>query len=329
MAGDDHIQAHSHAIHIVMAVYQPQMEALERQVQSVLGQTAVDVRLYLFADGPDALPAGMGKMFARDKRIEYLNFETNRGPADTFLEGLARVLPANLGNDGLFAFADQDDVWHPHKLAATARMLRSESLSAVHADARLVDGAGRVISSSMFAFEARDSAPDLERLFFRNNVTGMTLLLSSDAARAICDLRAYRPAGMLHDHFAALVASSIKGLGFLDLPCVDYIQHGANAIGAKPASSRLQRLARLRSGMEPAREYLRQGEDFFAALEQSDWLSPDGRREVNDLRSRLQSGGTKGLFDAAHLLRRMRVTNPVATRLALEKLRLARREKAL
>jgi glycosyltransferase involved in cell wall biosynthesis len=171
-------------IEVVMAIYRPNMAALERQVASVLAQQGCRVRLHLFADGPMPELADVARLAQRDDRICLTAFPQNRGAAATFCEGLAAVA-AMPGEGRCFAFCDQDDVWHTDKLARSLARLSAQGADGVHGDVRVVDAAGTVIAPSAFALEGRVPTGDPAALFFRNNATGMTMLLGEALARRV------------------------------------------------------------------------------------------------------------------------------------------------
>ncbi len=259
------------AIHIVMGVWRPDRELLERQLASIAAQTHRPLSLHACLDGPEALDAaGRAALAAalegRHVALEVHTAEANRGVARNVLAGLGRAVAA-AGPDALFAFADQDDRWAPDKLARQAEVLGEPGVALCHHDARLVDRRGIETAPSMFALERRIAEPDPVDLFFVNGVTGMTAAMTREtAARVARGMPAGTP--ILHDHWAALVAMACGRLRRIEAPLADYVQHGANQIGAgrKPPiawsrglSETRGTLARLRSGFEGRRA-------VFAAL---------------------------------------------------------------
>ena len=127
------------AVAVVMAVYRPDLSSLERQVETILAQSDVDIRLIAMLDGPGAEVPGLDAILSQDKRIETIGSASQRGAAETFIAGVERALADNwVGqNRAAIAFADQDDVWHSGKLAATLGAMRAEQSSAAHCDLRL------------------------------------------------------------------------------------------------------------------------------------------------------------------------------------------------
>jgi glycosyltransferase involved in cell wall biosynthesis len=171
------------------------------------------------------------------------------GVVGNFADGLANA------RGDLIALSDQDDVWHPGKLAAiTAALDADPDLLLVHTDARLVDASGaptgltllqalEATAGERVALEHGDAFATLLR---RNLVTGATVVLR----RGLVDVALPVPEGWVHDEWLAAIAAAIGGLRLLPEPLIDYRQHGANQIGARrPTMS--DRWAKLREPREP------------------------------------------------------------------------------
>ena len=149
----------------------------------------------------------------------------------------------------LIALSDQDDVWHPDRVArAVAEFAARPEVDLVAAEARLVDDAGAPLGASLFETLGVDAATrerlvsaPLEELLKRNVVTGATMMVT----RRLVQRAVPFPASWVHDEWLAVVASVGGGLAVVDEPVIDYRQHGGNQIGV----SRLGpggKLARLR-----------------------------------------------------------------------------------
>lgn len=135
------------------------------------------------------------------------------------------------------AFADQDDIWEPGKLAAQLTLMREleyrhgrETPLLVHSDLALCDGRGRIISSSLWSYQRL--CPDIQsfsRLLVQNNITGCTVMINA----ALKKLAFPVPEdAVMHDWWLALVASAVGKIAFVRTPLVCYRQHGRNQMGA-------------------------------------------------------------------------------------------------
>jgi hypothetical protein len=286
-------------IHVVLAVFKPDMSALERQIGSVLAQQGCAVHVHLFADGPMPQLPQIEALAGRHAAMSLTLFPENRGPAATFLEGLAHVL-AKAGNapgPRWFAFCDQDDVWTADKLAASHVRLEQASAACVHADARVTDTSQNVIAPSLFALEQRKHSPSLAALFFRNTATGMTMLFTEALARQVTAHRHLRPARWLHDHFTAFIAACGNGLAYEDRALADYVQHEGNLVGAGGVRSRQPRGGFLGSDSGAA-QLLASGDLLVQALLEDRSTPAHKRPEIARLHKLLTERGVSELWRA-------------------------------
>ena len=95
---------------------------LDEQLDTILGQEGVDVRIVALDDAStDGTPELLAARAAADDRITVLPAQGRSGGAAPNFYRLIRSL--DLSSAGLVAFADQDDVWLPTKLARHAAMI--------------------------------------------------------------------------------------------------------------------------------------------------------------------------------------------------------------
>lgn len=292
-------------IEVVLAVYQPDLAALERQMASVVGQQGCVARVHLFADGPMPQIEEIGRIAAAQPNVQLTCFPENRGPAITFLEGLAHVLTQSCDPAARwFAFCDQDDVWHPGKLAASLDLLQSAGVACIHGDARVVDDGLQVIHPSLFALEQRETQPSITSLFFRNNATGMTMLFDEALAADAVRLAPLRPRRWLHDHFIAFLAACGRGMAWHPSQMTDYVQHSGNVVGAGRTSFRWPSGGFLNSRGDAAVLARQAGALVRALLEGGD-LAASARSELAALDFLLRPGSPADLPRAFGMLRRI------------------------
>jgi hypothetical protein len=185
---------------VCLAVHRPDPELLRRQLDSLEAQT-YGARVLVREDDD----AGSGA---------YRAFERALGGAPA---GARFVAPC-----------DQDDIWHPDKLAALVAALERTGALLAYSDLRIVRPDGSVISDTYWT--DRDNGwRDLGDLLATNVVTGATSVLR----REVVDLALPFPPevdGSYHDHWLALCALALGDLAYVDRPLVDYVQHGANLV---------------------------------------------------------------------------------------------------
>ena len=138
----------------------------------------------------------------------------------------------------LIALSDQDDVWHPDRLARmVAPFDQRPDLLLLHTDARLVDGALKDLGQSLFhALEVQPfelawihGGRAFDVFLRRNLVTGATTLFR----RALLEQALDFPKEWLHDEWLGIVASAIGRVDVLEDALIDYRQHESNQIGAR------------------------------------------------------------------------------------------------
>ncbi|GGM01408.1 glycosyltransferase [Nakamurella endophytica] len=218
---------------------------IAEQVDTVLGQQGVQVRLVVSDDGStDGTWEWLVDRAAADPRVELLSRHVGSGVAANFHRLLRDV---RLADGELVALADQDDRWLPDKLAAEAATLAAGS-----------DG----VSSDVTAFwpdgrraPIRKSQPQRRWDYLLESAgPGCTFLLSPrmvDLARAALADRAGPAAAVgLHDW---LVYALCRARGWrwtiLDRSTVDYRQHAHNHLGANVGlRSAVERLRMIRRG---------------------------------------------------------------------------------
>ena len=141
---------------------------------------------------------------------------------------------------------DQDDVWHPAKLARL-RAAMDPGVTLAFCDLRVVDAEGTVLSPTYW-HGRRPSWDDLGELLATNVVTGAACLVRRD----VLDVALPFPPELddcFHDHWLACCALALGELRYVPEALVDYVQHGANVTGWSQAS----RAAGAEGGLEGPR----------------------------------------------------------------------------
>ncbi len=138
----------------------------------------------------------------------------------------------------LIALSDQDDVWHPERLARmVADFERRADLLLLHTDARLVDGARKDLGLSLFhALEVQTFEREwihagraFEVFLRRNLVTGATAIFR----RPLLDCALPFPVEWLHDEWLGIIAAAVGTVDLREDELIEYRQHEANQIGAR------------------------------------------------------------------------------------------------
>jgi len=257
---------------------------LAGQLDSLLGQTHRDWVVYWRDDGSTDATVALMEAFARGPasgRCIRLDGPGERiGATASFLS-----LVKAAREEPTLAFADQDDVWLPEKLARGQAALAASSgeLPALYCARQiLVDEHLKPISTS-----ARPGRPpEFPMALTQNIATGCTVMLNRAAASLVAASRA--PPATVHDWWCYLLVSAAGGRLLLDdEPVVLYRQHPGNLVGAPPSVPR-RAVAALRRGPGVFMTVFRQ---HVAAL----WahrhlLSEDAAAAVQQIQTALNGG---------------------------------------
>jgi len=179
-------------------------------------------------------------------RDEQVGFHTN-------IEQTARRATGDI-----VCFADHDDVWRDDKVEQIVAALAGRSRAAAFSNGRIIDAAGTVGHSDLWAragFHRADQramrgGQALRVLLAKRVVTGAALACTHDLLEQALPF----PAAAVHDYWIALYAASVGDLVALDEPLIDYRLHGANAIGLRARNPLQELRRRLDAGDVPRRE---------------------------------------------------------------------------
>ncbi|WP_228884140.1 glycosyltransferase family 2 protein [Stenotrophomonas rhizophila] len=218
---------------------------LQEQLDSLLAQTVAVEEVVIGDDGSSDGTLAILERFASRAaalgiHVEVIRHPRNLGYVLNFSEVLRRCRAE------ILFLCDQDDIWYPDRVASFLQRFDADpGLLLLHSDARLVDGAGMPLGTTLLdvlgvhpaevALERSGLA--LDSILLRNFVTGATCALR----RSLLERGLPVAPDWSHDEWLAVIASLEGGLDMLPRPTIDYRQHGGNQIGAKRRSF-LQRL---------------------------------------------------------------------------------------
>ncbi len=221
-------------IGIALASYQPQAEVLATQLASLTAQTHTDWVCRITLDSPLA-PLRRERVlepYFADSRFGWSENPARLGHAKNFEKAMRLCLEQNVA---AIAFCDQDDIWHPEKLARSLEALQKCPPEAmVHCD--LIPFWGEPPShyegATVWELERRQvESPTPGELAVRCVVNGTAALFSADLARSCPP---FSPEVAHHDQWLAILAASRGGVFPIHQPLVLYRQHEKNVSGLNP-----------------------------------------------------------------------------------------------
>ena len=210
---------------------------LPEQLASLERQSFRDWRLIFRDDGSTDGTVGLVRDWADTcgrPCIELRDLDRRVGPSESF----SRLMAAS--DAPWFAFCDQDDVWHPEKLAtllAAGQAVEAPDPTVpvlVHCDLEVVDQAMKTLHPSFWRYRHNDAglrsaAPrDRIRLLMQGTVTGCAAMGNASLRVATLPIP---PEARMHDWWMSLVAAWTGRIVAVDTPLVRYRQHGGNTLG--------------------------------------------------------------------------------------------------
>jgi hypoxanthine phosphoribosyltransferase len=218
-------------ITVVLPTYNSS-QFVDAQVESILSQTYGELQLRILDDcSTDGTYESLCAAYGDDPRVDLRQNEVNVGQNTTVERLLMSV------DTPLFALSDHDDVWLPTKIADTVDELISSGSDLCYTDLTVVGPDLELVAESALQYSRMPVVRGRRPLpiLLKNPVHGCTVV----AHVHLLDVALPFPDHLAnHDRWLALVAATRNGVSCVDRSLVRYRQHGANAIGALPLSSR-------------------------------------------------------------------------------------------
>jgi len=187
---------------------------LNEQLQSLLAQTYANLEIVVVDDcSKDSTWEILTGYASTYPQFKVYQNEQNLG----FVKNFEKA--ATLCNGDLIALCDQDDIWHPEKIALQVDAIGNNIL--IYHDSEFIhqDGTpmGTKISDRMNLY--RGDQP--EAFLFFNCVSGHEIMMK----RRLLDEALPLKEGYFHDWWLAYVATNIGSIDFLPQALVQYRQH--------------------------------------------------------------------------------------------------------
>lgn len=202
---------------------------LADQLESLAKQTVRPLELVVVDDGSSDQSVEIVRSFTANAPFDVrltqnpirLGYRENFMKAATFCSG------------DLIAFCDQDDVWHPEKLARTQQAFENPAVLLTYHDSELIDERGAVLGVAFGGrgktFPALGTRPWLivpgHAQVFRRSLLRLAPLHADSLDPYATDQR------MPHDQWSVFWASVLGEITYLPDALTRYRQHPANASG--------------------------------------------------------------------------------------------------
>ena len=240
---------------------------LGEQLESILSQTLHGWRIIAADDGSSDTTLEILHTFRESHpgRLTILDEPPVHSAKDNFFRLLLRAPRA-----AYYAFCDQDDVWHPDKLATLVDACRRLEDAAptstpclVYSDLVVVDEDLEVTADSfMSQIAVTPSRTTLGSLLVENSVPGCATLFNDPLRTIFAAQSGPFDDVFMHDWWLALIAKALGRLEFVDRPLVSYRQHGRNSLGSVNRRGLVFMINKLRNSSTGTDQALRQGHLF-------------------------------------------------------------------
>jgi glycosyltransferase involved in cell wall biosynthesis len=211
-------------ISVVMATYNGE-RFLPEMLESLAAQTRPPDELVVRDDDSSDETVAMLHAFARRVpfRVEVIAGGPRLGYAQNF------VAASRACRGSVIFFADQDDSWHPAKLATVTDRVRRRKPMAVFHDFTLIDDHGTRFADSFYGLLTARGLPPVAAL------KGCSMAIT----RPFMETWGWPPpdSRVSHDFWVALLATAFGQRRNLREPLIDHRIHGGNASGWIPADS--------------------------------------------------------------------------------------------
>lgn len=245
-------------IQVLMSTYNGE-KFLSDQIDSILNQVDVDVRLLIRDDGSQDGTVDILKEYARKHKNIFWYQGENIGPQKSFFDLLTN---ASL-ECRYFAFSDQDDYWLPEKLVRAVGMIRN--LEKEKAEQPILYGSKVIYASDNLEkqekFEYKNKKkPGFGNALVENIFMGCTEVFNYSLIELV---RAHQPKQkMWHDWWLYLSATCFGAVIYDESAFVLYRQHGNNQVGMQNSwrerwKNRVKNFKKLKGSIsKQAREFM-------------------------------------------------------------------------
>jgi hypothetical protein len=238
---------------IALAAYQPNPIWLAEQLESIVAQTHTEWICIITMDSPlrDIRDHPRLQPFFHDARFTWIENEERLGARRNFEKAISLATGRNVD---LIAFADQDDIWLPEKIAEGVAAINNLGPMSVVASDAYIFSEDLILSETIYSLHRIIKTKlNLEEIIIYPSVTGFTMIVDSKLTK----LHPSIPEPLrFHDHWFSLVATAYRGVVHIDKPLAFYRQHENNTIGIRDIRSELglPQVKVATSTSEPVRE---------------------------------------------------------------------------
>lgn len=232
-------------VDILLATYNGE-KYLAEQIDSVLDQTYQDFRILIRDDNSNDRTVEIIKDYQK-KYPDKILFITDDMKCGNSVSNFMQLTEYACSEYAMYC--DQDDFWFPDKIKTTLEIMQNaerkkgkDNPFLVFADYKIVDSSLNEAAHRVSNSQIASCSLKFSRLLVQNYVTGC-LMMVNKALYSI--LGEYHNDILMHDWWAALIASAMGDILYIPETVMLYRQHINNAVGAVNIKSINYRLHKL------------------------------------------------------------------------------------
>lgn len=214
-------------VDILLATYNTNIDFLKQQLDSILGQTHKNIRLYISDDASNKkdVKSCLDEYKNKDERITVFYQENNLGVNKNF-----EFLLKNSTADYIM-FSDHDDIWYENKVEESLNKLIEDDVDLVYTDARQIDEKGKVLHESYLKYKSMPKIKGNSNIitFSRHIAIGCSQIFTKAVKEGMLPFKKV----MAHDWISMFIANNLKGVSYIDKPLFDYRLHNSNVFGGR------------------------------------------------------------------------------------------------
>jgi len=215
------------SIAVCMATFEPDPALLEAQLSSLREQQDQEWICVISDDcsAPERY-AEIERAVGDDRRFVLSRSEVRLG----FYRNFERALSMAPAGVELIALCDQDDRWHPDKLATLRAALAANPRAILaYSDMRLVEHDGTLLRDTLWRGR-RNNYDNLASMVVANTITGAATLFRRELLELLLPFPD-TPGYQFHDHWLGIAALAAGEIAYVDRPLYDYVQHPGAVFG--------------------------------------------------------------------------------------------------
>lgn len=243
-------------VDVILATYNGE-KFLSQQLESLLNQTYQDFRILIRDDGSTDSTIDIIKEFTKrypEKITEVVDDKKCGSSVRNFFELLGHT------KSDYVMFCDQDDYWLPNKIEVSVNSIQSaenkygiDTALLAYGNYDVVDEKLQNIPIDRSTLQLDVDNISLSKLLVQNYVTGCLIIINKNLAGL---LGCYDEGIIMHDWWAALVASAMGKIVHIPETLMLYRQHTDNVVGAENIESWKYRFSKIKNAQTKNAKYL-------------------------------------------------------------------------